>query len=108
MTAYNVVRIRVKADSEAKFVAMNRKPGHEVRSGLRRAVMVKTGERTYCFIGEWNGMEDIAKARPDMIEDLNQWRPMLEDLGGGLGVTDAISGEVIAENVVSDWQHSGP
>jgi hypothetical protein len=108
MTAFNVVRIQVKPGSEAKFEAMNRKPGHEVKSGLRRAVMVKTGERTYCFVGEWNSMAEIVKARSDMIEDLNQWRPMLEDLGGNLGVTDAISGEVIAENVVSDWQHSGP
>jgi hypothetical protein len=108
MTAFNVVRIRVKADCEASFVEMNRKPGHEVKSGLRRALMVKTGERTYCFIGEWNSMKDIVNARPDMIEDLNRWRPLLEDLGGGLGVTDAISGEAIAENVVSDWSHSGP
>ena len=97
MTAYNVVRMRVKPEHEIEFLAMNRRPGHEVTSGLRNAVMIKTGDRSYCFIGEWESVEAIVRARSEMIEDLNRLRHMLEDLGGGLGVTDALSGEVIAE-----------
>ena len=40
-------------------------------------------------------MQDIVNARPDMIKDLDRWRDLLEDLGGGLGVTDPVSGEVV-------------
>ena len=37
----------------------------------------------------------IAKARPAMIATLNSFRDTLEDLGGGLGVTDAVAGPVV-------------
>jgi hypothetical protein len=99
MTAYNVVRMRVKPGREQEFLNLNRKPGHEVKAGLRRAMLIKTAERTYCFIGEWENLQAIVDARPVMIEDLNSLRPLLEDLGSGMGVTDAVSGEVVAENV---------
>jgi hypothetical protein len=65
--------------------------------GLRKATMIKAGDRSYCFIGEWDSMPDIVNARPDMIRDLDRWRSLLEDLGGGLGVTDPVSGEVVGE-----------
>src|SRR5262249_42720195 len=48
----------------------------------------KTGERTYCIIAEWVDMDALVKARPIMISTLNSFRDTLEDLGGGLGVTD--------------------
>ena len=32
-----------------------------------------------------------------MIAGLDRFRDMLEDLGGGLGVTDPVSGEVVLE-----------
>ncbi len=100
MTAYNVVHMRVRADREADFLSMNRSPGHEVRSGLRKAALVKTGERSYCFIGEWDSMDTIVAARPEMIADLDRMRDMLEDLGNGLGVTQAASGAAVAERKV--------
>ncbi len=42
-------------------------------------------------------MDDIVKARAEMIASLDQVRTMLEDLGGGLGVTDPVSGEAVFE-----------
>jgi len=39
----------------------------------------------------------MAAARPQMIAILDTIRDMLEDLGGGLGVTDPVSGEVVVE-----------
>ena len=59
--------------------------------------MIKTGERTYCIIAEWSDMDALAKARPNMVATLDTFRPMLEDLGGGLGVTDPVSGPVVLE-----------
>ena len=40
-------------------------------------------------------MDAIVNARPQMIATLNSFRDTLEDLGGGLGVTDAVSGPVV-------------
>ena len=102
MTAYNSVRMRVKAGHEEEFLEMNRKMDPELvarmkANGLRKAAMVKTGERTYCFIGEWDNMDSIVKSRPDMIKDLDTMRDHLEDLGGGLGVTDPVSGPAVVE-----------
>jgi hypothetical protein len=98
MTAYNVVRMRVKAGREQDFMNAGRNVNRNLK-GLRKASMIRTGERSYCFIGEWNSMEDIVHARPEMIKDLDRYRDLLEDLGGGLGVTDPVSGEVIGEMV---------
>jgi len=95
MTAFNVVRMRVKPGREGEFVAAGKSVDRDFK-GLRKASMIKTGERAYCFIGEWNSMQDIVAARPEMIKDLDRWRDLLEDLGNGLGVTDAVSGEALA------------
>jgi len=40
-------------------------------------------------------METLTNARPSMIATLNSFRDTLEDLGNGLGVTDAVSGQVV-------------
>ena len=95
MTAYNVVRVRVKPGREQDFI--NAGKAMTTFKGFRKGAMIKTGERSYCFVGEWNSMQDIVNARPEMIRDLDRWRDLLEDLGGGLGVTDAVSGEAIGE-----------
>ena len=96
MTAYNVVRFKVKPGQEKPFLdkemALAPKMG-----GLRRLALVKTGERDFCLVGEWDRMDDIVKARAEMIASLDQVRTMLEDLGGGLGVTDPVSGEAVFE-----------
>ena len=42
-------------------------------------------------------MDAIVAARPTMIATLDRSRAMLEDLGGDLGVTDPVSGEVVLE-----------
>jgi hypothetical protein len=49
------------------------------------------------FRGEWDSMASIENARPAMVSTLDRLRGMLEDLGGGLGVTDPVSGEVVVE-----------
>jgi len=96
MTAYTVVRNRVKPGREKDFEQVFRKLEHDF-SGLRKMAVVKTGERSYCIVGEWDSMDAVAAARSTMIKALDTFRDMLEDLGGGLGVTDPVSGDVIME-----------
>ena len=96
MTAFNVVRFRVKPGREAEFIEAHRK-GHVDFAGFKRFAMIKTGDRSYCVIGEWDSLQSLVAARPKMIAMLDTFRGTLEDLGGGLGITDPVSGEVIVE-----------
>jgi hypothetical protein len=97
MTAFNVVRFRVKPGRDQDFLDAHRRIGAGW-SGLRRFSMIKTGGQTYCIIGEWSDMDAMAKARPQMIATLDTFRDTLEDLGGGLGMTDPVSGPVVLES----------
>ncbi len=97
MKAYNVVRYRVKPGREQEFIEQNRKMSEHPLKGFLGGALVKTGERTYCFMGEWENFDAIVAARPEMIGFLDTFRDTLEDLGGGLGVTDAVSGEAVLE-----------
>ena len=94
MGAYNVVRFRVKPGCEQRFIDAHKKAKPAFK-GFRGGALVKTGERDFCFVGEWSGLQQIAGARPIMIGLLDGMREYLEDLGNGLGVTDPVSGEVV-------------
>jgi len=96
MPTFNTVRFRVKPGREQEFLDAHR--GGKARwPGLARGVMIKTGDRAYCLIGEWADADALAGARAAMIATLNSFRETLEDLGGGLGVTDPASGPVVLD-----------
>jgi quinol monooxygenase YgiN len=97
MTAFNVVRFRVKPGQEETFVNEHRNMKLDA-PGMRRVSLIKTGDRSFCLVGEWDDMSHIVNARPAMIAQLDRMRGMLEDLGGGLGVTDPVSGEAVVES----------
>ena len=94
MTAFNAVRFRVKPGREQEFLDAHKKI-ETSWPGLIHVNMIKTGDRAYCIIAEWADMDALAKARPNMIATLDSFRDTLEDLGGGLGVTDPAAGPVV-------------
>ena len=94
MTAFNTVRFRIKPGQEQAFLDAHRGVA-DSWPGMLHANIIKTGERAYCIIAEWADMDALAAARPQMIATLNSFRDTLEDLGGGLGVTDPVAGEVV-------------
>ena len=94
MTAFNAVRFRVKPGRDQDFLDAHKRIQANW-AGLQRANIFKTGDRSYCIVAEWSDMDALANARPHMIESLNSFRDTLEDLGGGLGVTDPASGPVV-------------
>ena len=96
MSVFNVVKFRVKAGRDADFLDAHRS-GKANWPGLDRGVIIKTGDRAYCLIGEWADATAFAKAREKMIVTLNTFRDMLEDQGSGLGITDAASGSVVLD-----------
>ena len=93
MTAFNVVRFKIKPGMEEDFLEAHRNAGGW--PGLRQANIIKAGEGRFCIIAEWESMEALAAARPQMIATLDSFRHTLVDLGGGLGLTDPISGSVV-------------
>lgn len=97
MSAFNSVRMRVKPGREKDFVDLHSSLSTRDMPGLRHFAVVKTSDRNFCVIGEWDSMDALAQSRPAMIQNLDRMRDMLEDLGNGLGVTDPVSGEVLVE-----------
>ena len=96
MAAFNIVRFRVKPGQEQKFIDLHRAARSDF-PGFLRGSLVKTGDRTFCIIGEWRSTQDMVNARPEMIKRLDTLRDSLEDLGGGLGLTDPVSGESVLD-----------
>jgi quinol monooxygenase YgiN len=94
MTAFNAVRFRVKPGRDQEFLDAHKDIAGNW-PGLRHVNMIKTGDRSYCIIAEWTDIDALAKARPNMIATLNSFRDTLDDLGDGLGVTDAVAGPVV-------------
>ena len=94
MTAFNAVRFRVKPGREQEFLDAHARVQRNW-PGLLHANIIETGERTYCISAEWVDMDSLANARPNMIATLDSFRDTLEDLGGGLGVSDPVSGPVV-------------
>ena len=93
-TALNIVRFRVKPGMEQEFIEAHRKLTVPFK-GFLGGHLVKTGENTFAFVGQWRGFDYLAGARPQMTALLDSFRHLLEDLGGGLGVTDPASGDSV-------------
>jgi len=94
MPAFNIVRFRVKPGQVESFIQAHRRmePAFE---GFGGGWLVRTGDDTFCMIGQWETFEHIVSARPEMIKMLDETRAMLEDLGSGLGITDPVSGSAV-------------
>ena len=94
MTVMNVVHMRVKPGMEAEYLRLHQAWDIKSMKGGRNLWLIRSGERSFIVVGEWDSPAAIAAARPAMIAMLDKVRPLLEDLGGGRGVTEAWSGEV--------------
>ena len=91
MTAFSVVRFRVKPGRDQDFLDAHKKIA-STWPGPMHANIIKTGDRSYSIIAEWKDMDACIQARPNMISTLDSFRDVL---GGGLGVTDPVAGLVV-------------
>ncbi len=94
MTAMNVVHMRVKPGMEAEFIRIHSEMQMKTMPGGRNFWLVDSGGRSFLVVAEWDSTAAMAAARPTMIANLDKLRPILEDLGGGRGVTEPWSGDV--------------
>ena len=97
MPAFNIVRFRVKPGQAESFIDAHRKLKQPSFRGFGGGWLVRTGDDTFCLVGQWKTFQSIVNARPEMIKMLDETRAMLEDLGGGLGVTDPVSGSSVVK-----------
>lgn len=95
MPAMNVVRFKVKPGREKQFLDHHRSSSRAGFAGFQGGSILQTGEQTFCLVGQWKDMQSLVDARPQMIRLLDGMRDLLEDLGGGTGVTDPVSGTVV-------------
>ena len=61
-------------------------------------ILIQTGGKTFCSVGVWEDEASLVENRDNMIAFLDTLRPMLEEISPELGVTDAVSGTIVAEN----------
>ena len=94
MTAFNAVRFRVKSGRERDFLEAHDGVGADW-PGLRHASIIDAGDGRFCIIAEWDDLDALGAARPQMIATLDSFRDALDELGPGLGVTDPVSGMVV-------------
>ena len=90
MTAFNAVRFHVKPGRNQDFITAHERVDRDW-PGLKHVNLVQTGEQSFCIIGEWDDMDALAAARPNMKATLDTFRDMLE------GDTDPVSGPVVLE-----------
>lgn len=88
MTAFNAVRFKVKQGRNQDFLDAHNRIDRDW-PGLRHVNMIQTGDQNFCIIGEWDDMDSLAAARPNMIATLDTFRDMIE------GDTDPVSGPVV-------------
>ncbi len=94
MTAMNVVHMRVKPGKEDEYIRIHEEMGAGALPGVRNFWLIRSGERSFIVVAEWESIQALAAARPAMVANLDRLRPILEDLGGGRGLTEPWSGEV--------------
>jgi len=91
----SAVRFRTKPDQEGAFISdFKNRPSFDGAEIMR---LVRTGDRTFLSYVEWESEEKLAAARSGMIAFLDSFRDKLEELSPELGVTDPVSGPIIAE-----------
>ena len=92
MTAYNVVRFKVKPGEDRTFLEAHG-PGKINWPGLRQASIIRIGEGEYCLIGEWPSAGTLSSAIPHMQATLDTFRGVLQPTASG--VTEAFSGQTV-------------
>ena len=91
----NIVRCKVKSSKREEY--LKKIADMSKFEGQISAKYVETKPNEFFMIGEWNSEDDIAKARPKMIDFLNSLRHTLEELSPDLGVTDPHSGTIVVD-----------
>ena len=89
----NVVRFKLKPECVDQYFEVH---GKFICEGLSDRYIAQTGEDSYCFVGLWESKEALVSARSKMIAHLDEVRGFMKELSPELGVTDPVSGDIVA------------
>ena len=70
--------------------------GKFICEGLSDRYIAQTWEDRYFFVGLWERKEALVSARSKMIAHLDEVRGYMKELSADLGVTDPVSGDIVA------------
>ena len=98
MEACNVVRLRVRPEFEAEFLAQLENPCAGVERGLCHSFLIKTAEHTYCLVAQWYSAAAMRQGEAHVLQGLGQIRHMLADLDDGQSAMKPFSGHVVARH----------
>jgi hypothetical protein len=99
-SAWSIIRYSLKRGHDGATETMSRaiaKITASQRTGLRKVVIVKIGERSFCLLSEWDSHRDLVGSSREMIKSLEEFRDMLETVPGGRDLVQSISGEAVFE-----------
>ena len=92
----NVVRFIVKdGNQEALIEKFDNRPEFD---GIRRSILIQTGDKTFCSVGIWEDEASLVKNRDNMVAFLDTMRDLLEEISPELGVTDPVAGTIVSES----------
>lgn len=91
------VRFKARAGAEDKIRDVFVGYGISSLQGAVSHQVVDIGEGRFQTTVIWDSEQHLADARPKLIAFLDTIRPDLEELSPELGVTDPISGKLLAE-----------
>ena len=89
----NIVRFKLKQDCVDKYFEVINKTDFK---GMIQRYIAKTGAYDFCFVGIWESAEAKAARRSKMVAHLYEIRGFMEELSQELGVTDPVSGNIVA------------
>ncbi|MBA3910519.1 MAG: DUF718 domain-containing protein [Rhodobacter sp.] len=92
MTAFNVVRFKVRPGKDHAFLSAHG-PGKVNWPSLQQGTIIRIGAGDYCLIGEWLDEQALKAALPSMLATLDTFRDVL--LPTTSGVTEAMSGQAV-------------
>ena len=88
----NVIGFKLRQDCRDNYFEVINKTDFE---GMAKRYISRTGDY-YCFFGVMESVEVIAAQRSKMIAHLDVVRGFMEELSPELGVTDPVSGNIVA------------
>ena len=100
MTGFiSTVKFLVKEDSVDEFIKRHNAPEGIDQAGIGlNQYLIRTGDRTFTWIGMFKSESAIAEVRPHLIKQLDKIRDLLKEISPELGVSDASSGSVVWTN----------
>lgn len=92
MTAMNVVHMRVKPGKEEEYVRLHQEMDMRSMPRGHNFWLIRSGERSFIVVGEWDSPQALADARPAMVANLDKLRPLAGRPGRGPGAHRTVVG----------------